>query len=41
MSILLVLATITGAAMVKDMVAYCIGILRQPSGKDFYEESED
>lgn len=40
MSILLVLATITGAVLVKDMVAYCIGILRQPSG-DFYEESED
>jgi hypothetical protein len=40
MSILLVLATITGVAMVKDMVAYCVNILRQPSG-DFYEESED
>lgn len=41
MSILLVLAIVSGAAMLKDMVAYCISILRQPSGKDFYEESED
>lgn len=40
MSILLVLAIVSGAAMLKDMVAYCISILRQPSG-DFYEESED
>ncbi len=40
MTVLATVAIVSGAVLVKDMVAYCIDILRQPSG-DFYEESED